>query len=690
MKRLLLVVLWLCAAAPLLQAQVADVYGDRKLQPVSQFMQVFFDSTDKLTPQQLAQPAMLAKFRPSAGEYENLNIRSETVWLHFRAVRHSTEACFISYEGTLTNDVRLYRHNNGKWDELISGTEAPLFSRPVRSNMFAFPLEEAVGDTGDYFIRIRSDLPVILYARAGSATGFWQYQFRDSLFAGIFLGIMLVVTLYNLFLYVTNRDRVYLYYVLYVITTVLFISLTSGYIVALPDFFRAVFVHTHMLFPSLFGYFGLLFTIRFLNTAKWVPGIHRFFYGVMVVVAINFILSFFLPHLSTMIIQFIGLILSTLCLVTGIIVYRKGYAPARYYLLGFGVYMIGLLSYIVLVIISVDTGFFTPPRILMISSAIEAIILSFAIGDKLNIALREKQAANDKVMDAIRENERIVREQNAILEKKVEERTQEIRIQKFIIEEKNKDILDSIHYAKRIQRALLASDTVLNKNLPEHFVLYRPKDIVSGDFYWAAEAPGDKFLLLTGDCTGHGVPGAFMSLLNISILHELTSGIKMEQPEKILNAQRYAIIMALNPEGSEEISKDGMDCVLCSFDFKNRKLAFACANNPLWVLRNGEMLDIRPDKFPVGLHEGEQKPFTRHEMDLLPGDIVYTFTDGFADQFGGPRGKKFKYAQLKETLIANAALPMHEQKTRLEQVFDDWKGELDQLDDMLVIGVKVR
>ncbi|HET6990198.1 MAG TPA: SpoIIE family protein phosphatase, partial [Bacteroidia bacterium] len=270
-----------------------------------------------------------------------------------------------------------------------------------------------------------------------------------------------------------------------------------------------------------------------------------------------------------------------------------------------------------------------------------------------------------------------------------EDYEKELEIKNDLIAEKNKDILSSIHYAKRIQHALLASDSLLKNHLPEYFLLYKPKDIVSGDFYWADETPDGKFLLLTGDCTGHGVPGAFMSLLNISIIHELTFSQHISRPDLLLNAQRDAIIQALNPEGSDELSRDGMDCVLCSFDGKNKKLEFACSNNPLWLMRNGEIIEFKADKQPVGLTASLKKDFSLNSIELKPGDIIYTFTDGYADQFGGQKGKKFKYSQLKEKLLAISNKELQEQKNILEKTFEEWRGDLEQVDDVLLIGVKV-
>ncbi|MDP2386625.1 MAG: tetratricopeptide repeat protein [Bacteroidota bacterium] len=260
--------------------------------------------------------------------------------------------------------------------------------------------------------------------------------------------------------------------------------------------------------------------------------------------------------------------------------------------------------------------------------------------------------------------------------------------QHHIIEEKQKEILDSIHYAKRIQQALLTGESYISEYFgAECFILYQPKDIVSGDFYWAA-AQHNKFYIATADCTGHGVPGAFMSLLNINFLNENVIERGIELPGNILTEQRKEIIKALNPKGDEN-SKDGMDCVLCAFDLKNNQLDFAAANNPLWLVRNNELTEFKADKMPVGKGEDNAMDFRNQNIQLEKGDIIYTFTDGYADQFGGPKGKKFKYKQLEEVILANTNKPMQEQKDALLASINQWKGEQEQVDDILVIGVRV-
>ena len=260
--------------------------------------------------------------------------------------------------------------------------------------------------------------------------------------------------------------------------------------------------------------------------------------------------------------------------------------------------------------------------------------------------------------------------------------------QKFIIELKQKEILDSIHYAKRIQQAMLASEEYVAQHFQaENFIFYQPKDIVSGDFYWALSHHG-KFYIAAGDCTGHGVPGAFMSLLNISFLNGNVIERGLKNPAEILNEQRKEIIKALNPNGNEN-SKDGMDCALCTFDIKNNLLQFALANNPLWLIRNNELLEYKADKMPVGMYEEVQKDFTLQSIEIKKGDCIYLLTDGFADQFGGDKGKKFKYKHLKDILLLHHNKPMIEQKQILSHTINTWKGNLEQVDDILIIGIRV-
>jgi serine phosphatase RsbU (regulator of sigma subunit) len=259
--------------------------------------------------------------------------------------------------------------------------------------------------------------------------------------------------------------------------------------------------------------------------------------------------------------------------------------------------------------------------------------------------------------------------------------------QKEIVELKQQEILSSIYYAKRIQNALLTSENYFKKRLEDFFILYRPKDIVSGDFYWGLEHK-ELFYLIVADCTGHGVPGAFMSLLNISILNELIIEKGITRPDQILNEARKEIIRSLNPEGGDE-SKDGMDCILCAFDFKKGTLQYACANNSFFLKRENELIISETDKMPVGLSHDNEKSFTLHEIEIKKNDVLFLITDGYADQFGGPKGKKFKHKQLQDVMLRIAGLNTELQKKELNSVFENWKGHLEQVDDICVIGIRI-
>ncbi len=264
-----------------------------------------------------------------------------------------------------------------------------------------------------------------------------------------------------------------------------------------------------------------------------------------------------------------------------------------------------------------------------------------------------------------------------------------IEQQKHLVEEKHKEITDSINYAERIQRSLLASENILNDNLNEYFVFFQPKDIVSGDFYWANKLSNNQFALVTADSTGHGVPGAIMSILNVSCLEKATEAANLTKPADILNYTRTKIIETLKKDGTIEGGKDGMDCSLISFDITNSNLTYSAANNPIWIIRDEKIMEFAPDKMPVGKHDRDSVSFTEHAIELKKNDMIYTLTDGMPDQFGGLKGKKFMYKQLKELLISIAHLSMQNQKEMLANTLNNWKGNIEQVDDITIIGIRI-
>lgn len=290
---------------------------------------------------------------------------------------------------------------------------------------------------------------------------------------------------------------------------------------------------------------------------------------------------------------------------------------------------------------------------------------------------------------------------NVIIENQkmeVELKNEEITHQKELVEEKQKEIIDSINYAKRIQQAVLTGEDIWQKVSKEHFILFKPKDIVSGDFYWAYNTPNNRSIFALADCTGHGVPGGFMSMLGNSFLNEIVVENKIFKADEILNKLRAKIIHALEQKGGTQ-QKDGMDISLCVWNKLDNTLEFAGANNPLWLVTSRasatsekavtELVEVKADKMPIGTYLENEVPFSSVSIQLEKGDIIFLSTDGYADQFGGPKGKKYKYKPLIESLIKNSSLSMIEQKASLESAFNDWKNHHDQVDDVSVIGIRV-
>lgn len=273
----------------------------------------------------------------------------------------------------------------------------------------------------------------------------------------------------------------------------------------------------------------------------------------------------------------------------------------------------------------------------------------------------------------------------------------EVEKQKEIIELKNKDVMDSIHYAKYIQGSMLPSSKTMNSLFSENFILYKPKDVVAGDFYWT-EKIDNKAAIAVCDCTGHGVPGAMVSIVACNALNRAVKEFKLSNPALIFD--KVNELMQETFSKSDYEVRDGMDASLCLLDYDTMQIHIACANNPIWIVsqpKNNsnitnepwQLAQINADKKPIGRFNDESAPFTLKTISVQKGDIVYLFSDGYADQFGGPKGKKFKYKQLQDLLISLANLPLSEQNNFLNKTITNWQGNLEQVDDILIIGIKI-
>jgi len=282
-----------------------------------------------------------------------------------------------------------------------------------------------------------------------------------------------------------------------------------------------------------------------------------------------------------------------------------------------------------------------------------------------------------------------LKKEKKVLEDKVQERTVELAHKNEELAEKNEDITASIRYAKRIQTAILPPTEIMQKHYPESFVFFRPKDIVSGDFYWMEQRNG-TLLFTAVDCTGHGVPGAFMSIIGNNILTDVVGKKNILKPADILRELSKGVFETLRQTVEDHEVKDAMDLAFCSIDVKTNKLQFAAAYNPLYIVRNGEILETKADRLAIGAFERlEDFSYQNHELDLQKGDTLYIFSDGFVDQFGGKKGKKFMNKRFRKMMLGMQEMNMSDQEQYLDERLLKWRGAHDQVDDILVIGLRI-
>jgi len=292
------------------------------------------------------------------------------------------------------------------------------------------------------------------------------------------------------------------------------------------------------------------------------------------------------------------------------------------------------------------------------------------------------------VMIYIKIRESNLVKEKTILEEKVEERTIEISKKNKELELKNKNITDSIKYAKRIQDAILPDLDYLKQIINDFFILYKPRDIVSGDYYWATKK-GEHLIFAAADCTGHGVPGAFMSMLGITLLDEIVNKKNIFDSNQILDEMRKAVIKSLKQRGIRGEAQDGMDLSLCSINTKTNIMQYSGAYNPLYIIRNDELIRYKANRMPIGIYYKKTAEFTCHTIQLQKNDIIYLFSDGYLDQFSEKTGEKLMLKNFRKYLLETGHLPLNEQKEYLETKLSEWQGKADQVDDILVFGVKI-
>jgi two-component system, sensor histidine kinase LadS len=642
---------------------------------------------------------------------ENIDFTTDTYWLFFEVYNdfNATQDLLIELARPITNTIELYEIRNNKAKLVAeSGDALDYNKKTIDSYKSLLPIYLNGKEKKYYAIKLSSDgetisLPIIFWNKDVLAKKTQTYNF----FVGIFYGVFLFVIVIYLTFYFLLKDNSFLLYTVYVLFSALLQFGLDGFIH--QYFFTSggyLTQHSILFVAGCTVFFVVLYGRNYLKLKENFPKLNKvltgFAYGVAIVVGLSLIPGY-TYELSYPIINGISFLATLGLVITAIYIKVKGNEVSYLFIFG----MVFLIAGAVVFILG-NFGVINMPTLtqnsLKIGTLIEIICLSILMAFKYRSLQQEKELAQKQLLSELESKNALMLNINEKLEIQVKERTKEIEKAKHEIELKNTDIISSIKYAERIQRSVLPSDEKFKKLLPNSFVLYKPRDIVSGDFYWieqltTSDTNRKLIAYATADCTGHGVPGAFVSILGYTYL-------KLSKTERDVNSPGEAldfINKGFNDTFSMDFDgikvKDGMDVALCSLDIENKKLYFSGAKNPVYIVRQDELFVLKGDTMPIGFPLDEMKNnFTTQTFDIAEGDMIYTFSDGYADQFGGPNGKKFMYKQFKEVLISIAQLPVDEQKIKLSEIFNNWINykdengttfEYEQIDDVLIIGIKI-
>ena len=619
----------------------------------------------------------------------------------------------------ITNRVDLYEIvGNEIIQEWKSGDDRTFDEKsyPHRKNLFQIHFEP--NEVKSFYLVLESDGEVInLPLTFWDKKYFHQVDAKNQLFHGFYFGVLALVIFIFFFFYLMLKEVSFLYYILYVFFLFFLQFSLEGFTFQyiFPNF-PYLANNSVLITASGTAFFLVLFAITYLKLKDRLKKWYVLFKSALISFAVLFIVSFstgLLHELTYPVINLLSLIATISILWVIFLLKKKGYVVSNAFTVGFALLIVGAVIFIL-----GNLGVIGDAKLselsLKISSGLEVLALSLSMAGRYKELQEEKEKAQEKALEN--------------LERIVEERTKEVKKQKLKIEEQHKDMLSSIKYAQRIQEAILPSDEQVKKILPDSFIFYQPKDIVSGDFYFVEQVTtpsGEKVAIFAAvDCTGHGVPGAFMSFLGNNFLTQGTKIKEVNDSAEALNFLNQGIFNALKIKEAQEKGvniRDGMDIAMVGINHSSMNLSFAGAKNGILIITSSSrkedfdfeqknikaplfnaneslmLVEIKGDKHPIGLYGEFSESFTNHQYPIKKGDLIYAYSDGYIDQFGGAHladikkgGKKFGTKRFKELILSIADLPMEEQKEKLVTTFVDWKGDLENLDDVLVMGVRVK
>jgi two-component system, sensor histidine kinase LadS len=655
----------------------------------------FEDAKDSIDFSIILDSSTQSKFRLNATNTPpNLGFTHSSYWFKL-SLQNKQEAqkFLLEIPYPFLNLLEFYIPNNqGNYQRILLGDHFPFSKRLIRHKNYLVEINFLKGEQKTIYAHIKCDgeatsFPVTIFKPIDLVKRDYTEQFT----LGAYYGILIFALFLSIFLGASLKERLNFYYLFYILGIGIFqLSLDGLAFQYLRP--NSTWMANHII--PLSGAFAILFLLLFsrelLDTKKQAPQLNKILWLVMGLNTVLMLASLFnnpFYSLSLKSLNFVALIANLLVLITAVHVYKKKYPPARYFLIAFSLLILGILAALLK-----NFGFL--PRVfiteygIQIGSAIEIIFISFALAERVKTLKMEKEMVQELLVDQLMENNKSQKEINIELEKKVKLRTQEIVEKNILIEEKNRDITDSINYAKRIQQAILPRDAGEEEILENMFIYFRPRDIVSGDFYWFTKR-NNKLIIAAADCTGHGVPGAFMSMIGSTLLNKVINDMGETNPSEILQLMDANIVDALKQKDELSGNRDGMDMALVAIEKDKNELVFSSASRPLYLVRKGELIEFKSSANSIGGYMyGKEKTFENTRINYELNDMIYLFSDGYVDQFGGANNKKFMSKKLKQMLAEIADLSLVEQKQVIHKTLNEWMGNNKQIDDILIIGIR--
>ena len=733
--------------------EIIKISNDFQNISIGKSIEILEDSNKEYTFEQITSNDFKSKFKKSDKIIPFYDYQNSTYWLKF-TIKNTTQSkkqFYLLIDYPLLYKIKLFVPTDTRIDTLFCGDGFPFQKRKIKlsTNLFELSLDSA--ETKTYYCSIESDgdlvsIPISII----SNNHLIETSSKKNIFLGIYYGIMLIIFLLNLFYFFHLRDKTYLIYALYIIFMGLFIASLDGLTF---QFLWQNFPIWNNISVSIFSITSIAIVLYMLkltlDTKKYFPVIDKIIVvsaiGIIILQIPLFSLAYYRFFISFgNIIAGYGILLS---IITIILSFRKKHYFAKYFTIAF-IFLI-FATFMLIMKNNGLSGIFQFQYWFKIGVGLELIILTYGISVRFNKMLQQskqeaiarleqiktmKEEANIKLEEQVIQRTYELSKKNQELEivlkkvnkqkGKIEKQAEEVILSNVLLNEKNEEInqqkeellaqkdeiekhrdivleqklkmTNSIQYAKKIQKAVFPNENIFSKHFSDFFIYFKPRDIVSGDFFWIKNIKSENstsIFVAVADCTGHGVSGAFMSMLGIAFLNEIINHRKINSPAQILNTLREYVKDALNQTDEFVETRKGMDVSLCRINLENLNISYSGANIPLYIYRKQEINNykleiIQADRMPIGIYP-KTKDFTNKNIQLKAKDRIFLFSDGYKDQFGGKNNNKFYSKRFRELLTKIQTENMENQKQKLDSVFNKWKGVYKQIDDVLVIGVQL-